>query len=154
MPQRASTRRQPKVDFSKLDVGAAFTNLWAKPSCRGCCWIRYTLLNLQHMSCLPHIHEMQATSLKKYRKLHDMEDLPPGASKEDMIPAVAKHFSQQVRWLKKHSNQYYPHIWHVRLLNSSIPDLVDCNVTVKSTVHPGYRIPCLSFGSQRLDSAQ
>ncbi|KAL3159667.1 hypothetical protein ABBQ38_010074 [Trebouxia sp. C0009 RCD-2024] len=56
VPQRASTRRQPKVDFSKLD----------------------------------------ATSLKKYRKLHDMEDLPPGASKEDMIPAVAKHFSQQV----------------------------------------------------------
>ena len=39
---------------------------------------------------------MQATSLKKYRKLHDMDDLPPGASKEDMIPAVAKHFSQQV----------------------------------------------------------
>lgn len=56
VPQRASTRRQPKVDFSKLD----------------------------------------AASLKKYRKLHDMDDLPPGASKEDMIPAVAKHFSQQV----------------------------------------------------------
>lgn len=42
---------------------------------------------------------LQAVSLKKYRKLHDMEDLPPGASKEDMIPAVAKHFSQQVDWL-------------------------------------------------------
>ncbi|KAL3157628.1 hypothetical protein ABBQ32_012076 [Trebouxia sp. C0010 RCD-2024] len=40
--------------------------------------------------------DYEATSLKKYRKLHDMEDLPPGASKEDMIPAVAKHFSQQV----------------------------------------------------------
>ena len=39
---------------------------------------------------------MKATSMKKYRKLHDMDDLPPGASKEDMIPAVAKHFSQQV----------------------------------------------------------
>lgn len=56
VPQRASSRRQPKVDFSKLET----------------------------------------ISLKKYRKLHDMDDLPPSASREDMIPAVAKHFSQQV----------------------------------------------------------
>ena len=40
--------------------------------------------------------QSQTISLKKYRKLHDMDDLPPGASREDMIPAVAKHFSQQV----------------------------------------------------------
>ena len=55
---------------------------------------------------------LQATSLKKYRKLHDMEDLPPGASKEDMIPAVAKHFSQQVHWL---SSQVAIIDWHIGL---------------------------------------
>lgn len=45
---------------------------------------------------------LQTVSLKKYRKLHDMDDLPPGASREDMIPAVAKHFSQQVGVFFKH----------------------------------------------------
>lgn len=50
---------------------------------------------LRVMSC-----HLQTISLKKYRKLHDMDDLPPGASREDMIPAVAKHFSQQVVFCK------------------------------------------------------
>ena len=45
-----------------------------------------------------------------------MDDLPPGASKEEMIPAVAKHFSQQVCWswmlhhngsTKGHSNSIF-----------------------------------------------
>ena len=56
---------------------------------------------------------LQAVSLKKYRKLHDMEDLPPGASKEEMIPAVAKHFSQQVHWL------------------SSEVDIIDCHIGMR-----------------------
>ena len=84
VPQRASTRRQPKVDFTKLDVGD------------GSCNLTRCLLPFGGWPTCCLYASLQAASLKKYRKLHDMDDLPPGASKEEMIPAVAKHFSQQV----------------------------------------------------------
>ena len=66
---------------------------------------------------MPASAALQAASLKKYRKLHDMDDLPPGASKEDMIPAVAKHFSQQV-YFSQHA-AFVIFFWHKQYSNTA-----------------------------------
>lgn len=55
VPQRASTRRRPGVDFTKLTLA----------------------------------------SLKRYRHIFKLGDVP-GGTKEDLIPAIQRHFAQQV----------------------------------------------------------
>lgn len=55
-PAPRATRRQPKVDFHKLD----------------------------------------AVSLQRYRKSYKLGEAPPTSQKEDLIPAVARHFASQV----------------------------------------------------------
>ncbi|KAK9907961.1 hypothetical protein WJX75_000632 [Coccomyxa subellipsoidea] len=55
VPQRATTRRRPGVDFSKLTLA----------------------------------------SLKRYRHIFKLGDVP-GGTKEDLIPAIQRHFAQQV----------------------------------------------------------
>ena len=38
----------------------------------------------------------QTTSLKRYRKVYKLGDIEPGSTKEELIPAVARHFAAQV----------------------------------------------------------
>jgi len=37
----------------------------------------------------------QAASLRRYRKVHKLGESPPGSSKEELLPAVARHFAAQ-----------------------------------------------------------
>jgi hypothetical protein len=39
---------------------------------------------------------LQAASLQRYRKVHKLNDVMPGSSKEELLPAVARHFNAQV----------------------------------------------------------
>ena len=39
---------------------------------------------------------LQTASLRKYRTFYKLQDVAASSSKEDLIPAVAKHFAQQV----------------------------------------------------------
>ncbi len=38
---------------------------------------------------------VQAASLRRYRKVHKLGESPPGSSKEELLPAVARHFAAQ-----------------------------------------------------------
>lgn len=40
--------------------------------------------------------DVQTASLRKYRTFYKLQDVSGSSSKEDLIPAVAKHFAQQV----------------------------------------------------------
>lgn len=39
---------------------------------------------------------MEAASLRRYRQVYKLEEAEPGSSKEELMPAVARHFAAQV----------------------------------------------------------
>ena len=101
-PRHAGTRRtQGRIDLSRMEVCLPSTGL--------------TPHHVLPRAALPHLlnrysrrtrrfnrvlvtvlvsHE-QAASLRRYRKVHKLGDSPPGSSKEELLPAVARHFAAQ-----------------------------------------------------------
>ena len=39
---------------------------------------------------------MQTASLRKYRSVYKLSEVPASSSKDELIPAVARHFAAQV----------------------------------------------------------
>ena len=80
---RASSRKRPGVDFSKLEVRLQQVSV------------------MLDKATLPQASDSlvrsQTASLRKYRTFYKLQDVAASSSKEDLIPAVAKHFAQQVR---------------------------------------------------------
>lgn len=53
---------------------------------------------------------MQLTALKRYRHVFKLGDVP-GASKEELIPAIQRHFAQQVVYLCTLLRNICPLFW-------------------------------------------
>ena len=55
---------------------------------------------------------MQAASLRRYRKVHKLGEVPPNSSKEELLPAVARHFAAQASYaLATHTESYIVFDW-------------------------------------------
>ena len=70
------------MDFSKLEV--LLTLAAQAAACRPA----------QHLT-LP-AAALQTASLRKYRSVYKLNDVAPSSSKDELIPAVARHFASQV----------------------------------------------------------
>ena len=92
---RASSRKRPGVDFSKLEVHS--------PSAARTQFCSHTNAAHFHPRAASlksyNLFALQTASLRKYRTFYKLQDVAAGSSKDELIPAVAKHFAQQVQTL-------------------------------------------------------
>ena len=101
-PRNAGNRRtQGRIDLSRMEVclpsttphphhvppRAALPYLAGRYSCR--------ILRLCYLPMIAVVTRVQAASLRRYRKVHKLGESPPGSSKEELLPAVARHFAAQ-----------------------------------------------------------
>ena len=91
--QRQSTRRKPHVDLGRLDVRRARRGRSApraRARARRCA---------ETAGCGPPL--TQVNTVRKYRRLFKIGDPQQPGSKEELLPAVVRHFQNLVRlpWL-------------------------------------------------------
>ena len=101
-PRNATNRRtQGRIDLSKMEVRLSSTT-WTPhhvlPRAAFSTCVAGTVAYASALELLivtfRDVH-LQAASLRRYRKVHKLGDVPPNSSKEDLLPAVARHFAAQ-----------------------------------------------------------
>ena len=109
-PRNQNRRTQGRIDLSKMEVRLPSTTQ-APPPCpprAALPHLRYRYSGGQrstrtssHRALAP---GAQAASLRRYRKVHKLGESPPGSSKEELLPAVARHFAAQANFFPKQHN--------------------------------------------------